>query len=213
MTLTYSVLDAQAVVRSTLVLHPTRAGGKHSTEDNLSGCVQEAKWEKKKSQFDHALSSASKSLYSISSGRRGSSDNVWNRWLLFFFKESFLCNVVTLSQSKGLSQWRGATTGFSLLSWLHTPLKPAWASAVTNASAGKHQGDKSSQEVIAWIRHRWESDSCNIERNWSSNTKTKPGVSLRKLCRRKICFKQPETPAKRTAQQILVSEILQVSAP
>lgn len=168
---------------------------------------------REKKQFDHPLSSAWKSLYSIASGRRGSSDNIWNRWLDFSFKKSLLCDVVALSQSKGVSQWGGATRDSLQLSWLHAPLKPAWASAVTNASEGKHQGDKSSQEAIAGMRHRWELDSCNTERNWSSNIKTKPGVSLWKLCRRKIRFKQPETPAKRTAQQISASEILKVSGP
>lgn len=73
------------------------------------------------------------SLYSISLGRRGSSVT-WNRWLLFFFEESFLYSMVALSQSKGVSHWEEATTGFLQLSWLRAPLKPAWASAVTNAS-------------------------------------------------------------------------------
>lgn len=50
-------------------------------------------------------------------------------------------------------------------SWLRAPPKPAWASAVTHASTGKHRGDESSQEAIAGMRHRWELDSRNTERS------------------------------------------------
>lgn len=129
--------------------------------------------------------------------------------LVTFFLKVFLCKVVALSLSKAVSQWGG----FLQLSWLHAPLKPVWASAVTNASARKHPGDKSSQEAIAGTRHRWELDISNIERNCMSNVKSMPGVSLRKLCRRKICFKCPETLAQRPAQQIYVSKILKVPGP
>lgn len=47
-TLTYTVVfEAQAVVRVTAVLHPARAEGRHSTEDNLVAVLKKLNERKK----------------------------------------------------------------------------------------------------------------------------------------------------------------------
>lgn len=131
---------------------------------------------------DHSLTTAWKSLHLIALKGRGSSDKVPNRHLSTLFKECFL-------MWRGLflaAKWRqwGASSAFLA----SISLMPTRASAVTHASEGKHQGDNSSQGATVGMRHSWDSDSYNIERNGESNTKIKSGLSLWKLYRAKDLF-------------------------